>query len=1171
MKCQTCGHEIPETAKFCAECGMSLQGSGKALSEQTKTDYPPAPERKQVTVLFSDLTGYTAITEKVDPELLKELTGSIFAGVKEIVARYDGFIERVMGDGVVVFFGVPQSHEDDAIRAVHTALEIHDLVKALSPHYEALVGSPISMHSGINTGLVVTADVDTERGTHGMVGDAVNVAARLSGLAGPGEILLGEEIFRRTRERFTFHDLGLKKVKGKADPVSVFKLIAAKAPTTAIRADRQIFSEMVGRDTELDRLELQVMKVINGEGSVVNVVGEAGIGKSRLIAELRRREVMKKVMFLEGRAISIGRQLSFHPIINLLRQWAGIAEGDPESTGFDKLERAIRVIHPDQAHEILPFLATLMGMKLKRRYAERIKGIEGEALEKLIFKNLRDLLVKGSELRPTVIVMEDMHWADDSSLGLLESLYRLAEKNRLIFINVFRPGFWQGENRALERISELLPGRYVEIVLQPLDKQVSEALIGNILDIKGLPHSLCVQIVERAGGNPFFIEEVARSLIDQGAIVRRNGSFEITEKINSVIVPHTINDVLMARIDRLEERTRELLKCASVIGRSFFDRILKDVATSVEDIDSKLTYLKEIQLVRDRIRMQELEYLFKHALTQEVAYESTLLQQRKETHRKVAQSIEKLFQERLHEFYGMLAYHYSKAEDPEKAEYWMVKAGEEALRSSASSEALYYYTEALNLYLDKYGDAADPAKLSMFEKNIALAYFNKGQFENALRFFDKIFRRWGRRPDTNRLIIFSKVILNISFLFIRPYLPSLRRKKIPDEHVNEFFDLASKKDMALLHVNPARSFVEQIRETRESCKYDLSKLDSSVVFHVGISGLFAFSGFLRMADWYLNHAKKLVRHDKTLEQIYLLFSVNFNNLVAGRWNEIRQIDKGLVETSLSSGFLWHVQVYLYFFCSIKIAQGQFSDAEELIQKQLLISDQYGYELSLDGYYLSTIEYIIVCKKYYEAQLAANEYIKFCNERGLEHELHGYGLRAIAEVMVKDIEAARVSLEHFNAMLAKRGLCPPYYIAAGFLAQFMLDLVLLEDSIGSENTISISKHRRNAFKNGKRSLRLSKKFPLHRTETYRLIGRYYWLIGKQKKSLRWYSKSSEEGQRLDARPELARTYFELGKRLQDPGSKYRHFNGLDAGGYLEKARSMFEQMGLEKDLEEMDKL
>ena len=339
---------------------------------------------------------------------------------------------------------------------------------------------------------------------------------------------MGEETARRTRGRFAFQDLGAKRVKGKAEPVSVYKLISGKVAAPA--ADRQVSSAMVGRDQELNRLELQVIKVVNGEGSVVYIIGEAGIGKSRLIAELRRRDMMTKVVLLEGRAISIGRNLGFHPLIDLLKQWAVISEEDSEDTAFDKLERTIRTIHPEEVGEILPFVATLMGLKLKGKYADRIQGIEGEALEKLIFKNIRELLIKSSERTPTVIVMEDLHWADTSSLLLLESLYRLAEKNRILFINLFRPGYWQGEDQSMDKIGELLPNHYIELYIQPLDQQAGETLIENLLLIKGCP-TLRQQIIERSGGNPFFIEEVVRSLIDDGAIIRVGGSFEVTEKI----------------------------------------------------------------------------------------------------------------------------------------------------------------------------------------------------------------------------------------------------------------------------------------------------------------------------------------------------------------------------------------------------------------------------------------------------------------------------------------------------------------------------------------------------------------------------------------------------------------------------------------------------------------
>lgn len=1173
MKCNSCGNANQEDAKFCSQCGTCLQpicSATETFQGQRGAPCALSPERKYVTVLFSDLTGYTSITERLDPEQVKEITGCIFSGVKQIVSKYEGFIERVMGDGVVAFFGIPQAHEDDPIRAVRTVMEIHELVGKLSPDYEAWLGAPLSMHSGINTGLVVTADIDLQKGTHGVAGDAVNVAARLSSLAGPGEILLGEATARRAGRLFGFHHLGLRQVKGKTDPVSVFRLIGPKAPKAATESDRQVFSEMVGRDRELDRLQLQVMKVINGEGSVVNVVGEAGIGKSRLIAELRKREVMRKVTLLEGRAISIGKNLSFHPIIDLAKQWAGIAEDCSESVGFERLEGAIRAVHPDGVNEILPFLATLMGMKLKGRHGERIKGIEGEALEKLILKSMRDLLVKGSEIRPTVIVMEDLHWADESSLRLLESLYPLAEKNRLLFINVFRPGYWQSENHVVERIGSALPDSYIKITLQPLDKAMSEALIANMLDIRGLPYSLQVDISERAGGNPFFIEEVVRSLIDQGAIVWGESSLEANEKIDSVTIPHTINDVLMARIDRLEERTRELVKIASVIGRSFFDRVLKDVATSIEDIDSKLNYLKELQLVRDRIRMEELEYLFKHALAQEVAYESTLLQQRKEIHRKVARSIEKLFEDRLHEFYGMLAYHCSKAEDPEKAEEWMVKAGEEALRTSASSEALNYYKEALRLYLAKYGEAANPKKLAEFEKNIALAYMNRAEHANAVTHFDKLFSLWGRHRPRNRMIIMARLIYDLSVIALRLYLPSITRKRIPDLHVNEVYDLSLKKDLALIATNPKRWVTETLGDLRESFKYDQSKLKIAPALQTGASSLLALLGLQRMSATLLQQASKLVDplnvHDVT---VYGAIK-SYVGMSYGKWDEMPVYDKSLFCAALRNGVFYWAAIYGIFQGLVKAYQGQFNESMHVFKDMMFLQEEYKWNAPA-AYWLAS-ESMLVCRRLREAHSKARDMIANAIKVGsIALELGGLGLRAMAQLFLKDATAARNSLAEAEQLRCKQTFWPPYSLAGSLFAQFMLDLQSLEAAIGGESKSLISECSKAALESGKKTVSNSAKWAAHRMGSYRLMGVYFWLLGKQRKAFRWFDKSVREGERLQARPEVARTYMEMGKRLIEPCSKSKKHNGISGAEYLEKAGAMFGGMDLEWDLEELERV
>jgi tetratricopeptide (TPR) repeat protein len=339
-----------------------------------------------------------------------------------------------------------------------------------------------------------------------------------------------------------------------------------------------------------------------------------------------------------------------------------------------------------------------MGMKLSGKHAERIKGIEGEALEKLIFKNMRELLIRSTEIIPVVIVIEDLHWADTISLILIDALYRLSRSQKVVFINVFRPGYWENEEKTpaslKDRMTDLLP---VELVLQPLDVQSSETLIENLLNIQGLPYSLQQQIIERSGGNPFFIEEVVRSLIDEGVIIRTGRSFEVTDKIHSVVVPPTINDVLIARIDRLEEKTRNLLKIASIIGRHFFYRILKEVADSIEDIDDRLAYLKDLQLIRDRLWMGELEYLFKHALAQEAIYQGLLKSSRLEWHDRVGLVMERLFKDRQAEFCEIIAFHFKNGRSPERAIPYLMLAGEKSIYRFAIEPAHAFYQEAYDL------------------------------------------------------------------------------------------------------------------------------------------------------------------------------------------------------------------------------------------------------------------------------------------------------------------------------------------------------------------------------------------------------------------------------------------------------------------------------------------
>lgn len=1197
MKCPKCQFENSETAKFCNECGNSFSPSSKTTPQLHSYDdklqkiqrYLPnglsqkifsqrdkiEGERKNVTIMFCDMVGYTHLVDRLGLEDTYSFMDKIYEILIQKVHEFGGTINELTGDGIIALFGAPIAIEDAPSKAVWSAQSIHREIDKLN--IQKIEIMPIKMRIGIHTGPVIVGTLGNDlRVEFKAVGNTVNLTSRMEEMAEPGSTYATEEIFKLTRGICQFKAMGQRTVKGKKELIPVYKVLSdeERGYRPRLGTGRMIFSQMVGRNKELKSLELQVRKIINGEGSIINIIGEAGIGKSRLVAELKKKELMQNVTLIEGRAITIGRNLSFHPIIDLLKQWAQIRENDNEKTALNKLEAALGNLYPEGVKDVLPFIATLIRMKLLGSYKERIKGIEGEALEKLILRNVRELIIKATERTPLIIIIEDLHWADASSIDLMESLFRLAETQKILFINMFRPGYKETGERIVETTKERLQKYYLEIRLNPLNERDSEMLVTSMLDTGEIRHAIIRKIVNRASGNPFFIEEVVRSFIDEGVVEIENGSFRVTDKIDYVTIPETIQNLICARVDRLDEDIKDLIKVASVIGPSFFYKILTEVVKSDVEVDGKLQYLKEVQLIQERERMGEIEYVFKHGLTQEVTYESLLLNNRKELHLKVANAIESEFKDKLHLFYGILAYHYSKGNNLVKTEEFLIKSGKEALKSSASYEALNYYQEALRLYLilHKYENNFDPEKISMLQKNIALAFFNKGQYAEAINYIDSILDNWGISQPKRRIDKYFRYIVNLLSLVAELYLPRIKRKQIPNKKDHEIFDLFEKKLTSLAFLHPKRYFNEFLSAHRWTKKLDITQFKNGVSRYSSVSTVFSWTGIsFKLSRKILDHVKPIINKKDAKDYLrYNLYEL-YLNFFEGRWKKYQAYDQQIIEENLTLGEIWNVSTYLFFICSIKIDIGAFEESEKLIRKITEIWETYENENTQGYIYSLNAKLLMKLRKFEEFHTEIDKAITFATRVGRRlFELSYLGYKAKAYILTHDIKNAKECLMRATKLQLKDELKIPHFMSSKLLGRFLLDIHQLEEIVLSIGRSRNRKYRKIAQNSGKEAMRNLSKYACNKTEIFRLKGIYFWLLGEQNKAVAWWKESINAGKDLGDRVELARTYMEIGRRFLEKKSNVRELYGLSSENYLDEARKVFEELNLLWDLEELSK-
>jgi class 3 adenylate cyclase/tetratricopeptide (TPR) repeat protein len=698
-------------------------------------------ERRVLTLLFCDVTGSTAMAEQLDPEEWAEIMNEAFHYMIAPIYTYEGTVTRLMGDAVLALFGAPIAHEDDPQRAILAGLDIVTGIEKFAAQIKQTYGMDFNVRVGINTGPVVVGEIGPDLAVeYTALGDAVNLAARMEQTAQPGTVQIAANTFHLVAPFFDITPLGELEVKGKDEPVRAYQVEGITAQPGSLRGIEGLESPMVGRDAELAALR-RIVGLLHetGRGHVVFLIGEAGLGKSRLIDELRVSWQATPNLTENGwdhweevAAASFETKRPFGMTKRRLLTRNQITAADSPQIARDKLAKITSRYPPDLQERLNQLLAILLGIGAEEPGSQP----EGEDFKRALFEATREEMRIRAAGLPTVMVAEDIHWADQASIEELEDLMQLARENPILFIAIMRPEQDSAAWLMMEHVTDQLGEQVTKIKLHPLNDHESATMVDNLLPVRDLPPSLRDRILQRSDGNPFFIEEVIRALLDSGALQQKEGSllWNPQQSPAEVPIPNNVQALLAARIDSLEKGTRHTLQLASVIGRNFYRRILEKISETATNLDEQLDVLQTLALIRVAAQKPELEYTFRHTLTRDAAYATILHRQRRQYHKKVGEAFETLFPDRLEEEAHRLAEHFHEALILDKAQHYYTMAGDQAMRLSANMEAANHYANALALAKDV---GTEDQLLRLYQR-LGRNFELSGRYDDALKVYQEM-------------------------------------------------------------------------------------------------------------------------------------------------------------------------------------------------------------------------------------------------------------------------------------------------------------------------------------------------------------------------------------------------------------------------------------------------
>jgi len=863
--CPECGRTIPPDSSFCPKCGHDLSKptepsapidytqpqsyTPKYLADKILTTRSSIEgERKLVTVLFADVANYTSISEKLDPEEVHQIMDGCFKILMDEIHRYEGTINQFTGDGVMALFGAPVAHEDHGQRACHAALSIQKAVEGYGEKVKEDRGVEFKMRVGLDSGPVIVGTIgDDLKMDYTAIGDTTNLASRMETMARPGSVLVSGNTYKLARDYFEVASLGKVKVKGKEKLQEVYELIKPTEVETRIEAAAaKGLTRFVGRRKEMEILREASRKARSGSGQIVGILGDAGVGKSRLLLEFRASLAMGEHTCLQGSCLHYGRSIVYLPILDILKSFFHIQEGAQEENVQAKVRERLSQLDG----KLLGVLAPLQDVLSLTIEDKAYLQVDAQQKRQRVFEAIRNLLIQASQEKPLVLVMEDLHWIDKTSQDFLDFFADAVSDASILLILLYRPEYSQSQGSR---------PYCQEIPLDQLSAKTSSELVQAILEDGEVVPELSELILGRAGGNPLFVEELTQSLLENGWIHRENAQYVLARKPSEIEVPDTIQGIIAARMDRVEESLKRIMQVASVIGREFAYRILATITGMREDLKASLTNLQGLEFIYEKQIFPELQYIFKHVLTQEVAYNSLLLKTRRELHEKIGRAIEEIYSERLEEYYELLAYHYVHSDNKVNAVGFLDLANQKAAKANALEDAKDYYDTAMEL-LDTLPDTKENV-----ERRISLLVNQ-----------DKVFFMLLRVPEYYDLLVHHKSIA-----------AELDNRGL----AGEFYAVLGYCELVFAYFDKA---IKTLTEAARLCDAAGNKEGAAYVFYIRAFAFFwrgEYDRALAMTESAIRIAEEGF-HARTYVRASMVASLTYSHL--GRWDEaIEAGQKGL--------------------------------------------------------------------------------------------------------------------------------------------------------------------------------------------------------------------------------------------------------------------------------------